>query len=59
MVLAYPPYTSRSARGQNSFAYDVFLKKDIGDSVSFVSDVVASEAYGHFFSSDLIFFCLV
>lgn len=55
-VLADLLYITRSARGQSSYAHDVFCKEEIENAVRFMSIVMVPRVHDHFFSSDLTFF---
>lgn len=54
-VLAIPRYDIRSARGSASFTHDDFCKENIKDAMGFMNDLMAPEAQGHIFCSDVMF----
>lgn len=49
-VLARPPLGIHTARGQASFADDVFPKNGIENAMSVMSSMIGSKAHGPFFS---------
>lgn len=46
LVLASPPFSTRSAPGQVSFSHDVLRKVDINDDVRLMSSLMAPKAHG-------------
>lgn len=55
VLLADPPYSTRSARGHVTSAHNVFSRNSIEYAVSFMSSGMALGARGHTFCSDLTF----
>lgn len=56
LVLADLPCNTRRAQGQTRSAHDVLCKEKIVDAVRCMSSVMAPDAHGPFFCSDLMNF---
>lgn len=55
-VLADPPYSTRSARGQSNCAYDVFSKSNMEGGVRLMGIGMAPGAHGHISCSSLMLY---
>lgn len=58
VVLADPPYNTRSSRSQPNSGQDVISKEDIGDAMKLMSEVMAPGERGHTFCLSLMFYHL-
>lgn len=56
LVLAHPLHKTRRARGQSSYAHEVFSKSGMEDAVGLLGSVMSPRAQGHKFCSDLMFY---
>lgn len=55
LVLADPPHTTHSARGQSSSANDVLSKRNVEHAVRLIGSVMALGRRGQMFCSDVVF----
>lgn len=53
IVLGSPSYSTRYARGEASFAHDVFCRENVEKAVKILSGVIAFGAHGPIFCSEL------